>query len=88
MDQDGATSTIDVGVYGGGVEEPYQRTGSGAGVGWSNEFETIRIRLQDFLAEGSPLDLTRVVAVRFEFGAPFASVEGRMGLDDLEIVAQ
>ena len=82
----GATSTIGIGVYGGGIEEPYQRTGIGSGAGWSNEFETIRIRLTDFLANGSGLNLSRVEAVRLDFGAAGRSPEGRLGFDDLEIV--
>jgi hypothetical protein len=67
-------------VYGGGIEEPYQRSGSGSGVGWQNEFETIRIRLTDFLANGSPLDLTQVVSVRLTWRSG-----ERVGFDDLEV---
>ena len=33
IDELGASSTIDISAYGGGIEEPYQRTGSGTGVG-------------------------------------------------------
>ena len=76
-DRGGATSTIDFGAYGAGLQEPYQRTGSGSGAGWQNEYETIRIRLTDFLNNGSPLDLGDVVAVRFEVGASFGSSRGR-----------
>jgi hypothetical protein len=75
----GRTSGISVAAYGGGIEEPYQRTGQGTGTGWSNEFETIRIRLTDFLANGAGLDLTDIVAVRFE------SSSHRLGLDDVEV---
>lgn len=80
-DASGRASGISLAAYGGGIEEPYQRTGSGTGAGWSNEFETIRIRLTDFLAEGSGLDLSSIVGVRLE--SPY----GRLGLDDLEITA-
>ncbi len=83
-DGNGASSSIGIGAYGGGVEEPYQRTGSGTGAGWQTEFETIRIRLTDFLANGSGLDLSRVAALVFEFGTPFGSNRGRIGLDDLQ----
>lgn len=82
-DFDGQTSSINIGAYGGGIEEPYQRTGSGTGAGWQNEFETIRIRLEDFLRNGSLLDLTRVAYVRFEFGTSFGSSQGRVAIDDL-----
>lgn len=82
----GTTSTISIGVYGGGLEEPYQRTGAGIGAGWQNEFETIRIRLTDFEANGSGIDLTDIEAVRFEFGGPSSDdAVGRIGLDDVEI---
>lgn len=80
----GTTSAINVGAYGGGVEEPYQRTGSGSGAGWQNEFETIRIRLRDFLRNGVPLDLTKIVAVRLSFGPGYGSGAGRIGLDDVQ----
>lgn len=89
-DQDGTTSSIEIGAYGGGLEEPYQRVGTGFAFcgpnpGWSNEFETIRIRLTDFLHNGSGLDLTRIEAIRFEFGPTFGSSVGRIGLDEIEI---
>jgi hypothetical protein len=80
-----ATSSINIGAYGGGIEEPYQRTGCGTGAGWGNEFETIRIRLTDFLHNGTNLDLSNVTAVRFEFGPAHGSAIGRIGLDDVTI---
>jgi hypothetical protein len=85
-DEDGNTSAIDIGAYGGGIEEPYQRTGCGTGAGWSTFFETIRIRVSDFAADASPLDLTRVEAVRLRFGSSFGSPLGQLVLDDLEFV--
>jgi len=81
----GTTSSIQTSVYGGGVEEPYQRTGSGSGAGWQNEYETIRIRLSDFLVNGSGLDLGDIGAVRFDFGPSFGSSVGRLGLDDIYV---
>jgi len=81
----GRTSSISVGANGGGVEEPYQRTGAGAGAGWANEFETLRIRLTDFLADGVEIDLGHIEAVRLDFGGPNESPIGRIGLDDIEI---
>ncbi|MFH0944610.1 MAG: hypothetical protein V2A76_05375, partial [Planctomycetota bacterium] len=86
IDGAGAESSIGIGAYGGGIEEPYQRGGCGtSGVGWNSEFETIRIRLADFQNNGSPLDLTDIAAVRFDFGATFGTPSGRIGLDDLEL---
>jgi len=84
-DELGNTSTINIGAYGGGIEEPYQRTSCGTGTGWSNFFETIRIPMADFETDGSPIDLTRVEAVRFVFGPSSGSAVGRMGIDDLEL---
>ncbi|MBT8486589.1 MAG: hypothetical protein KJO43_13495, partial [Phycisphaerae bacterium] len=84
-DGSGTTSSINIGAYDAGIEEPYQRTGSGSGAGWANEFEVVRIRLTDFLNNGSGLDLGDVVAIRFEFGATYGSAKGRLGLDDIEI---
>ena len=88
VDGSGVRRSINIGAYGGGIEEPYQRTGDGTGAGWSNEFETITIRLGDFLRDGSGLDLTDIEQVRFEFGPGFGSPQGRIGLDDVEFRAR
>ena len=82
VDGSGGTSTINIGAYGGGIEQPYARSG-----GWHNEFETVRILLTDFLADGTGLDLTDVAAVRFDFGPSFGSSEGRLGMDDIELTS-
>lgn len=84
VDGSGVRSSINIGAYGGGIEQPYQRTGDGTGAGWANEFETITINLRDFLRDGSPLDLGDIEQVRFEFGPSFGSAQGRIGLDDVE----
>ncbi|MCB9916612.1 MAG: hypothetical protein H6828_15915 [Planctomycetes bacterium] len=85
----GHTSDIPIGVFGGGVEEPYQRTGCGTGApGWNNEFETIRIRLEDFTRDGSGVDLTDLAAVTFRFGPSWGTAQGRLGLDDLELISE
>jgi hypothetical protein len=76
-------STIHIGAYGGGIEEPYQRSTCGNGNGWANEFETIRIPLADFRRDGSQLDLADVVAITFLFGPSHGSMAGRIGLDEL-----
>ncbi|MEM8993720.1 MAG: hypothetical protein AAGF23_02895, partial [Acidobacteriota bacterium] len=73
-----ASSSISIGAFGGGLEQPYQRSG-----GWHNEMETIRIRLTDFLNNGSGLDLTDVVAIRLDVGPTHGSAEGRIVIDDL-----
>ncbi len=73
-----ASSSISIGAFGGGFEQPYQRSS-----GWHNEMETIRIRLTDFLNNGSGLDLTDIVAVRLDVGPAHGSPEGRIVVDDL-----
>ncbi len=92
-DGSGATSTINIGAYGGGLEEPYQRIGTGFSAcgpnpGWANQFETIRIRLTDFLNNGSGLDLSNIEAVRFEFGPSGGASVGRIGMDEIEITTE
>ena len=84
----GQSSSIDIGAFGGGIEEPYQRIGSGSGIGWSNEFETIRIRLTDFTMDGTALDLTDITHVQFDFAQPGTSPVGYIGFDELHITAR
>jgi hypothetical protein len=90
-DGSGAQSLINFSVYGGGVEEPYQRTGSGSRPGWQNEFETIRVRLADFARgrTGQPtVDLSDIRLIAFVFfSAPGSGSVARLGLDDLELTA-
>jgi len=83
-DVNGVTSTIAIGAYGGGIEEPYQRTGCGTGAGWANEWETIRIPLADFTRGASALDLTQLSSVDLLFGPSAGDAQGRIGLDELE----
>ena len=74
----GTSSSINIGAYGGGLEQPYQRSG-----GWHNDVEVIRIRPADFLTNGSGLDLTDIEAVRFDCGPFWGSPEGRIVVDEL-----
>jgi hypothetical protein len=85
-DAGGVESRVGIGAYGNGIEEPYQRVGCGfSGAGWQNELEVVRIRLTDFLANGSGLDLTRIRTLRLELGGAAGSAQGRLGLDDLAL---
>jgi hypothetical protein len=77
-DGNGVTSSINIGAYGGGIEEPYQREG-----GWHNEMETVHIRTTDFLNNASGINLANIVAVRFNFGPASGSSRGRLVVDDL-----
>jgi dienelactone hydrolase len=83
-DQAGVSSSIALAEL-AAVPPPYARDGFGAGVGWQNEFTTIRVRIAE-LAVDSAIDLSRIEAVRLEFGASFGSPRGRIGLDDIELV--
>jgi len=85
-DSKGVENSINIGAYRGGVQEPYQRTGFGTGAGWQNEYEVIRIRLQDFQVDGVPIDLSDIVAVRLDFGVEGTSQVGRVSLDDIILV--
>lgn len=84
-DDAGNQGTVNFGAYGGGIEEPYQRTTCGTGAGWNSEYETIKIRLTDFLNNGSTLDLARARKVIFNFGPAHGSAQGRLGMDDIEL---
>ncbi len=85
VDGAGAESAVAFGSW-GGLNQPYQRSGSGQGAGWANEFETVRIPLHAFDAEGASLDFSDIVAVRFDLGGPFGSATGQIGVDDLEVL--
>jgi len=91
--EDGAghVGTINIGAYGGGIEEPYQRNTDptcGAGVGWNSEYETIRIRLTDFCNNGSHVDLDNVKKLHFRFGPTYGSLQGRLGFDEIELTTK
>ncbi len=68
------------------IPPPYARMGEGAGVGWQNEFSSVRVRLADFAAANPTVDLEAIVAVRLDFGEAFGSAQGRVALDDLTLV--
>ena len=53
--------------------------------GWQAEFETIRLRLTDFLNNDSGLDLQNIVAVRLEFAGTGDAPSGRIAIDDLSL---
>lgn len=74
----GTSSSINIGAFGGGLEQPYQRSG-----GWHNEMETIRIRTTDFLNNGSGLNLNQIEAVRLDVGPTWGSSRGRIVVDEL-----
>ncbi|MFO1010022.1 MAG: hypothetical protein U1F29_08170 [Planctomycetota bacterium] len=86
VDADGDVSLIRIGAYGGGLEEPYQRNGCGSGTGWNNEWESVRMRLEDFTHDGTQVDLDRIMSVQLRFGPSAGEPQGRIGLDDLQFM--
>jgi len=78
------SSSINFGSY-GQITRPYLRNGYGLGAGWGNEFSSVRICLHDFTINGTAIDLSNIVAIRFNFGSAFGSERGRIGIDDVEI---
>lgn len=79
-DRAGGERSIDIGHYGRGLVAPYARDG-----GWHNEMRTVRVRLRDFERGGGGPDLTRIAAVRLDFGPGWGSRTGRIVVDDLMV---
>ncbi len=85
VDGAGHQSSIRLSTYGGGIEEPYQRNSCGTvGVGWNNEWETVRMRVKDFARDGTVIDLSDIAHVQLRVGPSNGSSVGRIGFDDLE----
>ena len=61
--------------------------GADSGVGWQNEFYTVRMRLTDFLTQNSDLNLGAITTLTFEVGPEHDCPMGAMGLDDIELVS-
>jgi hypothetical protein len=85
VDTAGNFSRINISAFGGGIEEPYQRTSCGIGAGWANEFETIRVPIEAFQYNNTAINLSSILGVAFEFGPSHGSNEGRIGIDDVEL---
>lgn len=80
VDAGADSASIMIGDY-GPIVQTYQRDG-----GWQNEFCTVRIRLADFMVNGSQVDLNTIQRLRFSFGEPGTSDRGALGIDDIELV--
>ncbi len=87
-DGSGNSSTISIGAYGGGIEEPYQRLGCGIGIGWAAEMETIRLPIRNYLTDSTNVDLSDVRILDFLFGPSHGEAAGFFGLDDIELTVQ
>ena len=84
VDGTGAESAVDISSF-GVLTETYPRPEYGAGEGWANEFNTIRIPVTAFDADGRAIDLGDIRSIRFAFGPSYGSELGRIGLDDVEV---
>ncbi|QDU69740.1 hypothetical protein [Engelhardtia mirabilis] len=85
VDTAGHTSTLRVDALLAGIEEPYQRSGCGSGVGWINDFESVRLGLRGFAVAEPELDLGQIERLEFLFGPSHGSTAGSLGLDDIEL---
>jgi hypothetical protein len=86
---DGAGHEVGIDFGGSGrIPEPYPREGLGNGSGWVNEFQTVRLDLSEFAGADPSLDLANIVALKLRFGDTNGSSNGRIGLDDIELLAE
>jgi hypothetical protein len=81
-DADGTQVEVPVDPF-GLLTPVYARAGLGAGEGWANEFNTVRLPLSSFAALDPGLDLGAIRWVRLRFGPDQGAATGRLGLDDL-----
>lgn len=86
-DASGQTSTVRFGAW-GELTQLYPRTGYGSFTGWVNEMNTVRIPLATFEMDGTGIDLSDIVAIRFEFGSDFGAERGRIGIDDIQVMKE
>ena len=83
VDGDGDEAEMALSDQLAGIEEPYQRTGCGTGVGWHNDFESVRLGLAGFQAINPALDLDSIDLLVFVLGNENA--QGRLGIDEVEL---
>jgi hypothetical protein len=88
--RDGANTSRDIrlSAYGAAVRDPFKRdigiSATSSPPDYSNEFETIRVRLSDFQNNGSGLNLTNLSSISIRFGSSVGSATGRLIVDDVE----
>lgn len=81
-DQSGNESSVSTTEF-GSILKPYPRQG-----GWANEFNTIRIPLEQFIKVNPRLDLRAITKVGLYFGSNYGSAMGRLAIDDIEFLEQ
>ncbi len=82
LDTEGEMASIQLESL-GRITHPYRRTGLGAGEGWANEFNSIRVNLSAFDDANPKIDRTKIATLFVEFGPRHGSSQGRVALDDL-----
>jgi hypothetical protein len=84
-DADGHVSLLDTDAV-GVISDVYARGGLGDGLGWQNEWNTVRIPIRAFVTADSGLDPSRITSVTLRFGEAHGAATGRIGLDDVALV--
>jgi hypothetical protein len=84
VDGGGRSSELSIAPYRMTLPVPYARDGYGVGLGWQDEFVTVRLPLEDFRAGGRELDLSDIVAIRIGLGGE-GGPAGRIAIDDLRL---
>jgi hypothetical protein len=88
-DTAGDYKNISLSAYGAGIGDPFNRTTGSTVDGFSNEFETIRVRLEDFRNnQTTSPDLSSVSEIRIRVGSAVGSGSGRLIIDDVEFAAK
>ncbi len=83
----GVVATVPLAPF-SAIPRPFSRGGSGAGRGWVNEFQTVRLPLSAFERAAPGFDRTDVRTVRLRFGAAHGTAQGRLGIDDLQFARE
>jgi len=85
----GDYKNVRLSAYGAGIGDPFLRSSYSTMGSYSNEFETIRVRLRDFQnnATNGP-NLSSIAEVRVRVGSAVGSAAGRLILDDVGFVSE
>jgi len=79
-DENGLSQIVSIEPF-GEVLTPYKRSG-----GWANEFNIVRIPLNEIKVLNLDIDFTRIKEITFLFGPDYGSPFGRLFFDDLLLI--